>query len=293
MNEKRFATIGTFDGVHRGHQLLLLDLKEQACRRGMKPAAFVFTMHPLALIAPEKMPGNLMTFAEKADLIEDFGIEVIPLDFTENTRKLTSAQYMKLLKEQYDVSGLLIGWDNHFGSDRTSSLTDYRREGQAIGIEVLEAPVLPGINSTAIRRALRAGEVAGAAEMLGRPYRLSGKVVAGQQLGRKLGFPTANLLPADAHVVIPADGVYATNACFDSRQLPAVTNIGTRPTVDNSGLRTIETYIPGFSGDLYDKPFSIGFIEKIRDEKHFSGLPQLQAQMAEDTAEALKILEHK
>lgn len=289
----RLATIGTFDGVHRGHRLLLEYLKEQAAEQELEPAAFLFEEHPLALIAPERMPPQLTLFPQKAAMVSALGVEVIPLHFNQATRGLTSTEYFAKIHDEYGVRGLIIGHDNRIGSDRHSTFADYVRSGQRLGLTVKDAPVLPGVSSSAVRKKLLRGEVSGALEALGRPYTLTGEVVHGKHLGTGLGFPTANLRPAAPELLVPARGVYATlvQLPHESAPLPAVTNIGIRPTVDTAPAPvSIETYIPDFSADIYGEQISIGFIDRIRDEQRFGSLDELRAQMHADVDVALGVL---
>ncbi len=293
MQGVRFATIGTFDGVHRGHQLLLAALKEEAERTGLSPAAFIFETHPLAVIAPERVPPQLSSFEQKAALVRACGVEPVRLRFDAQMRGMTSRMFMAKIRDEFGVKGLLVGHDNRFGSDREATVADYVRHGAELGIIVKEAPVLPGINSSAVRRALLEGDVAAGRRMLGRPYRLTGTVVHGQHLGSQLGFPTANLAPDSAGALVPARGVYATRVRIAGSEevFPAVTNIGVRPTVkDADGSLSIETHIPGYDADLYTKTISLDFIDKIRNEKQFSSLDELRSRLFVDIEEAKRIL---
>ena len=290
MHRHRFATIGNFDGVHAGHRHLLRELKRKARACGLKPAAFVLTTHPLSVIAPERVPPRLSSSARRLALVEAEGVEAIPLHFDEQTRRLTSKEFMAKIADEFGVKGLMIGYDHKFGSDRLSTFADYVRQGEELGIHVTEAPELHGHSSSAIRKALLRGDVSAAAEMLGYHYRLSGRVVHGMHLGTRIGFPTANMQPEEAGMLIPANGVYATTVRIEghSEPLPAVTNIGVRPTVATEGApRSLETHIPGFTEDIYDRPISLDFIDRIRDEQRFSSLEELKQQLARDVAEAI------
>lgn len=289
----RFATTGTFDGVHLGHRLLLDTLVRRAAETGLIPTAFILETHPLALIAPHRMPPQLSLFSERAALAADAGVEVVPLRFGEETRSLTSAGFIDKIADEFGVKGILIGHDNKIGSDRSSGFEDYRAHGERRGIIVEEAPVLPGISSSAVRKTLLAGDVRRAASMLGRPYRLPGTVAHGEHLGTRLGFPTANLEPLSPSLLVPGGGVYATMICVEgyASPFPAVTNIGTRPTVSSGEpARSIETYISGFSADIYGRRVSLDFIDRIRDERRFASLDELVARMRVDTDEALRLL---
>ena len=286
-----FATIGTFDGVHRGHRLLLSRLTHRAAELSLTPAAFVITTHPLALIAPERVPPRLSTFEMRREMIEALGVKVSPLVFDQATRSLTSAEFMAKIVDEFGVKGLLTGHDNRFGTDRSATFADYRRQGEALGITVEEAPALPGISSSAVRKTILAGNMAEAARMLGRNYTVEGTVVHGAHLGSRLGFPTANLKPAHPELLVPPFGVYITEAGIEGEPYPltGVTNIGIRPTVTGEAgtLPSIETHLPGFNRDIYSHRISLGFIDKIRDEQRFASLDKLKERIALDTEFAI------
>lgn len=293
MNQKGyFATIGTFDGVHRGHLLLLNMLKAEAKAAGLMPLAIVFATHPLSMIRPEQMPPQLSTFEQKKRLIEQQGVEVFPLKPTEELRSLTSDQFMAKIRDEIGVFGLIFGHDNSIGSNRGATFDTYVEQGRRLGIKIVKGKQLPGVSSTLIRQALAGGKAAEAAEMLGRPYEICGHVTHGKELGRTIGFPTINLKPDSSYILIPARGVYATTVLLpgDAKPRPAVTNIGLRPTVDSSRSLSIETYIPGFHGNLYDAPVSLGFIDKIRDEIRFDSLDSLKNQIEKDVTSSLEII---
>lgn len=295
MREGRFATIGTFDGVHLGHRLLLDTLTAMADDAGLRPAAFILEKHPLALVAPQRMPPQLSSFHEKARMVSELGVEVIPLSFNESTRRLTSAGFMDKIADEFGVRALLIGHDNRIGCDRDSGFADYLRHGRDTGMRVEEAPALPGVSSSAVRKALLGGDVRRGGAMLGHPYSLAGTVVHGEHLGTRLGFPTANMRPESPELLVPAGGVYATMARIEGYEtlMPSVTNIGVRPTVA-SGVPavSIETYIPGFSADIYGRSISLDFIDRIRDEQRFPSLDALVQRMRLDTQLALDLLRH-
>lgn len=292
MREGRFATIGTFDGVHQGHRLLLGTLMRMAEEAKLRPTAFILERHPLALVAPQRMPPQLSTFDKKARIVSEMGVEVIPLSFNESTRRLTSSGFMDKIADEFGVKALLIGHDNKIGCDRDSCFADYLRHGRDVGMRVEEAPALPGVSSSAVRKALLAGDVKGGAAMLGCPYALSGTVVHGERLGTRIGFPTANMRIESPELLVPAGGVYATMLHVEGEvaAMPAVTNIGVRPTV-SSGVPvvSIETHIPGFSADIYGRSISLEFIDKIRDERRFPSLDALVERMRLDTQIALDL----
>lgn len=307
----KVATVGTFDGVHRGHRLILDTLKSEGNRRGLAPLVLTFDRHPLEVIAPGRAPGMIMSPDDRDALLRSFGTEVIRLEFNDSLRSLTAAEWLSRMAREYDVKALVLGYDNTFGSDCLSlSTDDYIRLGREAGIEVIPAAALPGCSSSAIRRTLSVGDTAHAAEILGRPYSLKGPVGHGRQLGRTIGIPTANLnIPSN--LLIPAPGVYAATASLpSSRQYPAVTshpltdcapgkateqpdyipavvNIGHAPTVTDNGPLTIEAHLIGFHGNLYDQTITLTFGPRLRDERRFPDISALQTQLQADINAAL------
>ncbi len=284
---RRMAVIGMFDGVHRGHRYLLGELKREASLRGLSPLAITFSNHPLELIAPEKAPRLLTDTTTKLRLIAGEGVEGSAIAF-DNELMHTSAEYfLRMLHDRYGVDALMMGYNNRFGHNAPEDFEAYRALGKTCGVDIVAAkeysPEGLAISSTEIRRLLEQGDTGKAAELLGRDYTLTGTVESGRQLGRHLGFPTANLRLSDPRLLVPAPGVYATT----TMGYPAMTNIGVRPTVDNSGTTTIETHIIGYDNNLYGSTLTISFRRRIRHERHFSSLEELVGQLENDRREAL------
>lgn len=300
------ACIGFFDGVHRGHRFLLDHLRRVADGR-MPTAVITFANHPRRLVQPDYDLRLIDTLGERLSKLERTGVDVcFLLDFTEALRSMTAEQFLRdVLARRMHVARLIIGYDHRFGRNRSEGFDDYVRYGAACGIEVLPAPELIGgaespsvpplgttdgmtageghISSSAVRRALAVGDVERAAWMLGEPYRLEGLVVPGHRLGRRLGFPTANLdVPAEK--VIPATGVYAAMVRLDDGAVwPAMLNVGYRPTVDSASTRiTLEAHLIGYEGNLYGRRLALSLIRRIRDERRMPSLEALQAQLAAD-----------
>lgn len=291
--KRRIATVGTFDGVHRGHRAVISLLKSEGEKRGLEPLIMTFTSHPLELIAPERAPKMLMTRAEKDAALDATGVPREDLDFSRELCALTAAQWIARLRDEYGVDCLVVGYDNTFGCDgRNLPRHAFHDIGKREEVEVIDGPELPGISSSAIRRAVLGGEVENAADMLGRPYSISGTVVHGRHLGTSLGFPTANLQP-DPRKAIPAPGVYAAivSGTPDGRLHPGVINIGSRPTVERNGLIVPEVYIEGFSGDLYGHTVTVYLLERLRDEQKFPDLESLKRAISADAARAAQIAE--
>lgn len=288
---RKAATVGTFDGVHAGHRAVIRALKETASTRGLSPLVITFDRHPLEVIAPHRAPKRLMIPDEEIRRLRLFGVEVATVPFTRELMSLTAREWMVRMHTEMEADALVVGYDNTFGCDGIDmSVADYKETGRATGIEVVAAPVVPGVSSSAVRRALLDGNVEKAAEMLGEPYALEGEVVGGQRLGRTIGFPTANVSP-DPCRLVPANGVYAAEATLpDGGRVPAVVNIGVRPTVAVGLAPTVEAHLIGWQGDLYGQGIVLRFAGRLRGERRFPSLEALKAQIAADTEAAIKAL---
>ena len=286
------AATGTFDGVHLGHLKVLSTLKEEAAERDLEPIAVTFDRHPLSLIAPERAPGAITTIERKEKLISRAGVRPVVVAFDEKMRAMTAAEWMKFLHDDLGVRLLIVGYDNTFGSDGINfSISDYARIGKETGIEVKEAPVVPDVSSSAVRKAIKAGNPEGAMKMLGRPFSLSGMVVEGNMLGRNLGFPTANLLPSPG-IIVPGNGVYAGRGILpDGTTVPAMINIGVRPTIGRGNTPTIEAHLINWKGDLYGRRIRLEFIGRLRDEQQFKSIDALRRQLSADREAALREIE--
>lgn len=286
------AAIGTFDGVHLGHEEVLSTLKKVADKKNLEPIAITFDRHPLDLIAPQRAPKSITTIAKKKDLIFKSGVNPVIIPFDEALRKTTAKEWMTLLSELHDVRVLVVGYDNTFGSDGVNlSISDYRKIGNDIGIEVIEAPLRVGVSSSAIRKAIANGDITGANDMLGRHFLLPGIVVPGNRLGRTIGFPTANIL-TESGIVVPGRGVYAAKAVLpDGSQHPAMVNIGVRPTIRRGNEPTVEAHIIGWEGDIYGKTIALLFYSRLRDEKRFDTIDNLRYQLNKDKEDTLKVLQ--
>lgn len=282
------AAVGTFDGIHIGHAEVLRTVKLEAQKRGYEPLAFTFDRHPLSLIAPERAPLAITSVERKGKLIQRMGVTPVVMPFDEDMRATTAADWMRLLRDKYGVKLLVVGYDNTFGSDGVNlSIADYARIGESLGIEVVEAPYVAGVSSSAVRKAIASGDVEKAAEMLDRPFTISGTVVEGNKLGRTIGFPTANLQPR-AGIILPAHGVYAAKAILpDGKTVPAMVNIGVRPTIRRGNAPTVEAHLIDWKGDLYGYPIRLEFHRRLRDEKQFNSIDALRRQLAKDRLEVI------
>lgn len=281
------VTAGSFDGVHRGHRLLLDYLREEGKRLGLRPIAVTFDRHPLELVAPERVPPLLTSRAERLRLIGERGVESTEIPFDNSLRMLTAREWIREMRRLFGARVIVMGYDHRFGCDgRTLSDDDYHAAAREEGIEILKAPELPGVSSSAIRHAVVRGDIAEANSLLGRPYAVEGYVEHGAGIGRRLGFPTANIQPP-AGLALPAPGVYAADVSLpDGQRRRAVVNIGVRPTLEDGRGTTIEAHIDNWSGDLYGRELRLEFLRRLRPEKKFASLEELKARIAEDLHQA-------
>lgn len=298
--KKRFiATIGFFDGVHRGHQFLIAQLQKAAHERRLASAVVSFRQHPRKVLHQEFQPQLLTTCSEKVERLRGLGVDqCFLLDFTPDLAALTARAFMQLLKEEYRVDALLIGYDHRFGHDRTEGFDDYVRYGKELGMEIVKAepylmPDGKAVSSSLIRQLLQKGQVAVANDYLGYAYRLSGTVVQGHQVGRSIGFPTANVQLEDAEKLLPSDGVYAVRVKVQDVIYGGMLSIGVRPTIHNGTDRSIEVYILQFEGDIYGQPISMEIVEHTRDEVKFESMHDLAEQLSKDKKQIEEILHIK
>lgn len=281
------ATVGTFDGVHTGHVHLLEQLRDKARELGLSSWVLTFPAKPCPQ-AQNSGTSMLNSADEKLALLRQYADYASIISLCRDDFKLTGREFLSALKERYGVEAFMMGFNNHIGSDRAcaADLTD-------AAIPVFEASAKPGgICSTAARHALAEGRPDNAADILGRPYSLCGKVTAGKQLGRTIGFPTANIEPDDSRRAIPATGVYAVDVAIDDdrRTYRGVANIGHRPTVDTDGApMSIEVHILGFDGDIYGRTLTVAFRRRLRAEQRFGSLDELRAAIEADCRLAAEI----
>ena len=290
-----------FDGVHRGHQFLLRELLLQARQRGWQSMVVTFFDHPRNLLygTVERL---LTTRDERKALLEACGVDkVVMLEFSD-IQQQTAEDFMRFLHERYDVSAVMMGYDHRFGSDRLTRYEDYVQAGKRAGVEVIhfgeatssdlatdamsdaDSGEKNPISSSRIRKALQAGEIESANEMLGREYSLYGKVVHGKGLGTRLGFPTANISLSDPDKLLPKDGVYVVETEISGIVYRAVMNIGTNPTVQERDEPRIyiEVHIIGFEGNLYNQLMRVEILHRLRDEQRFDSLELLRSQIEAD-----------
>ena len=293
---KLVAGIGFFDGVHLGHQSLINDLKRSAAEAGISSAVVTFRRHPRSVLNSEYRPQLINLFNEKMQHLSDTGIDyVIALDFDIAMSKMSSYEFIKFLRDKFNLAGLYIGYDHRFGHNRSDGFEDYKRYGKELGVEIYKAGVaLAGttpISSSVIRRFLKEGDVSVVNEMLTYRYSLSGKVVSGYGVGRTIGFKTANIEVEDLDKLIPGNGVYAVYVkTADGVMHKGMMNIGNRPTVHDNVERAIEVHILDFDGELYENNIEIFFEKFMRPERKMNGLDELKSQLSKDEAMAREIL---
>ena len=289
------ATIGFFDGVHLGHRYLINQVKIAASQCGWCSSIITFPVHPRQVIQSDYQPQLLSSPEEKIELLSQTGIDnCILLPFTQELSKLTAYEFMQLLYDKYKVRMLVIGYDHRFGHNRAETFEDYCRYGRELGIHIMQATAYTQeqdkVSSSAIRRALLSGDVMTAQKYLGYNYFLEGTVVSGYQVGRKIGFPTANLRVDFPYKLIPSIGVYAVRVQVAGQQWKGMLSIGYRPTINNGNDLSIEVHILDFQGDIYNQKMRLEFIEFLRPEIKFDSIDELIAQMHKDKEETIKVL---
>jgi riboflavin kinase/FMN adenylyltransferase len=293
------VTIGAYDGVHLGHRALLRDLSDRAAAEGLSTVVVTFDRHPASVVRPDSAPKQLTSLEQKLELLAECGIDrtlVVPFD--EVRADETAEDFVEeVLVEQLGARLVVVGEDFHFGHGRKGNVELLRRLGAEHGFEVagvgLTGDGSEAVSSTRIRALIAAGDVAGAAELLGRPHEVRGPVVRGDgRGGPELGFPTANLA-VDDDIALPADGIYAgyfTRA--DGSVHPSAISVGRRPTFYEPGTAPVlvEAYVLHFDGDLYGEPARVSFVEHLRPEQRFDSVEALIAQMKADVEETERVL---
>lgn len=289
------VAIGVFDGVHRGHQQVMLDLTAMAKSRDLVPAALTFDPHPLEFLAPERAPDLLTTVEQRGVLLAECGVEILGvLPFLE-IRDLDPRVFVtEILSLRLRAAAIAVGENFRFGRDRGGDTEVLVALGEENGftVDIVEMVGDGGpdgvISSTRIREFLHLGDVKMAAVLLGRPFSLVGPVIHGDARGHAIGFPTANLHVPE-RMAVPADGVYAVWVERSGNRHPAVVNIGVRPTFGVSA-RTIEAHLIDFNDDLYTESITLHFVDRIREERRFEGIDELTTQIATDRETAARIL---
>jgi riboflavin kinase / FMN adenylyltransferase len=288
------VTSGTFDGVHIGHQKILDRVKEVAQQHSGETVVITFWPHPRLVLHPEETTLKLLnTFEEKAELLKEHGIHhLVRIPFTKEFSQLSSGEFIrKILVDTIGTKKLVIGYDHHFGKNREGSFEQLKLDAPKYGFEVEEIPRQDvdhvGVSSTVIRKALEEGDIETATPLLGNPYRITGRVVPGDKLGRILGFPTANVEIDTKYKLIPSDGIYVVSVSLEPNTYKGMLYIGNRPTI-NGHKRNIEVNIFDFDSDIYGETITIFFHKLIRGDTRFHDLEELRQQLHDDKKKALQ-----
>ncbi len=297
------ATIGFFDGVHRGHRFLIRQLTRYAVGHDLASLLVTFRTHPRQVMQAAYQPQLLTTYDEKCGQLATTGADYcLTLDFTTALAALSARRFMaEILKEKLSVKVLVIGYDHRFGHDRSEGFAEYVEYGRELGMEVVRADAFAmsevNVSSSMVRACLAEGEVGMAARCLTRPYEITGRVVHGFHVGHELGFPTANIQVEDSQKLIPKNGVYAVwvkgKIGGEEHVWGGMLNIGLRPTMENGENRTIEVHLLDFAGDLYGCRLTLSFVRRLRDERKFRNKGELVHQLREDEAMVRMILSKK
>lgn len=295
--KKPIVTVGTFDGVHIGHQKIITRLEEIAKQKGGESVLLTFFPHPRMVIFPENNNLKLInTLDEKIKLLESFGLDhLIILPFDKSFSRITPTEYIRdFLVSSIKVNTLVIGYDHRFGRNRQGSLELLNELAPVYGFEVEEISAQEideiKVSSTKIRNAILDGAIDIASDYLKHPFSIKGTVIKGNQIGRTLGYPTANISVAEQYKIIPKNGVYAIQGIIDGTVYDGMLNIGNRPTVTKDTNETIEAYFFELNKDIYDKEIEILFIKKLRDEKKHASIEDLKLQLEKDEAATKAIL---
>ena len=284
-------TIGTFDGVHLGHQKIVERVVTTARQEGLLATVFTFFPHPRMVVQHDKGLKLIHTLEEKKQLLQQLGVDLLVVQpFNEAFAQLTAEEFVStILVEHLNVKKVIIGYDHRFGRNRTANIDDMRLFGKKYGFAVEEISVQEvdevSVRSTKIREALNKGDVTTAEHYLGTPYSLTGRVVHGLKLGRTLGYPTANIQVTEEYKLIPKDGVYAVYSYIDGRKVYGMMSIGKNPTIEGKGA-SIEVYFFDFNGDLYDQKLTIEFVQYLREEQKFATIDLLKKQLQDDETAA-------
>jgi riboflavin kinase/FMN adenylyltransferase len=288
--------LGTFDGVHLGHQVVIRRAVEEGRKRGLRVGAVTFDPHPQAVLRPGSELKLLTTLEVREEILLACGVdEVHVMRFDENLSKKTPEEFVReVLVGKFKAAVVVVGENFRFGHKASGNIEDLRRHMRETGGEAYAVPIYAclgeSINSTKIRALVAGGEVREAARLLGRPYSLRGKVVVGDKRGRVIGFPTANVL-LDACSLVPGRGVYVGHVWAEAERYGACTNVGVAPTFDQRDSR-VEAHLLDYQGDLYGRVVEVTFIERLRPEKRFFGADELKEQIARDIVEARRITNH-
>ena len=291
------ATIGMFDGMHRGHITLINALKQEAATRGRATAIVTFARHPQETLRPGKHPRSLMTLDKKIEALGTTGVDyLLVLDFNAQLAQLSASDFMNMLHERFHVDTLVMGYNHRFGHDHNMSFDAYVKKGQDLGVEVVKAPEYLGqyapVSSSIVRQLISSGRVEDAMNCMGHPFELAGTVVHGFHNGRGIGFPTANVGNLAQGIILPHNGAYAVMVNVDGSWHKGMVNIGHRPTLDNGPQLSIEVNIFDFDSDIYGKPITLLLIRFLRLEFKLGSIDQLREQLSHDKLLSIQILDN-
>lgn len=288
-------TIGTFDGVHIGHQKIIKRLVEVSKIKNLTPSLLTFFPHPRMVLQKDANIKLINTIDEKKDILKRFGISNLVIkEFTKEFSRLTAEDFVKnILVEDLKAKHIIIGYDHHFGRNRNANIDDLKQFGKSFDFDVEEISKQDindvAVSSTKIRAALKEGDIKTANTYLGYNFMLTGKVIDGKKLGKTINYPTANLYIEETYKLIPKHGVYVVKSTIDNKEVFGMTNIGYNPTV-NGKHQTIETHFFDFNKNLYGKNLKIELLQRLRDEQKFSSVEELQSQLHIDKKNALEFI---
>ena len=293
---KSIVTIGTFDGVHLGHRVILKRMKEIAKKTKGKSVLLTFSPHPRHVLHKDNQDMKLITtLQEKQDLINQAGLDNLVIhEFTKKFSRIKPVNFVRdILVEQLNVHTLVIGYDHHFGRNREGSIQELTTLADLydFNIEKIDPQYFEDVtvSSSKIRKLIEKGEMVKAKQYLGYEFMLNGKVIKGNSLGKTINFPTANIVVENKWKILPADGVYAVKIVLEAKEYKGMMNIGQKPTVDGNGI-SLEVNIFDFNQDIYGKGIEIRFVKRIRDERKFEDLQALKKQLLIDKNKAIQIL---
>jgi len=292
------VTIGSFDGVHKGHISILKNLITEAQHNGLKSVVFTFDPHPRTVLSNSEPLRLLSSTSDKIDTLKKLGVDYLVMyPFDKAFSRLTAEEFVKtILVDGLHTKKIIIGYDHRFGRNRTASIDDLIDFGKTYNFEVTQIQAKQidsiSISSTKIRTALEEGAISTANSFLGYNYSISGTVISGNQLGRTLGYPTANIKSIDSLKLIPYQGVYIVKSYIDHQEVFGMMNIGTKPTVDGT-KQTIEVHFFNWNTDLYTKTISIELLHRLRDEQKFDSINDLKVQLQKDKANSLEWIKQK
>ncbi len=292
------VTIGTFDGVHRGHQKIIKRLVTIAGTEQLQALVLTFFPHPRMVVQKDSSIKLINTIDEKANLIQDLGVDhLVVKAFTKEFSRLTALEYVRdVLVNTLHVKHIIVGYDHHFGRNRTANIKDLKEYGAFYGFKVTEIDAQEvgdvAVSSTKIRTALKEGAIKEANQFLGYPFMLNGTVIKGKGLGKTIQFPTANLKIEEPYKLIPKKGVYLIQALIENESVFGMLNIGTNPTVSSANTLSIEVFFFNFNKNLYDTELRIQLLDRIRDEIKFTDLEALKTQLERDQQTAQTKIAH-